>query len=171
MLITQVHERGLESDFSMALLIEAVHRRQVMHRSEPSAGRRLPLLKLILMSATVQTEKFTSYLNHHIIRHAESLSSKRTALEGVDGASIPVLTIPGRTFPVDVYYRADFETEARFGEEGRDANDSVSMSRQFRYGGHPVAGSIDYDLLVIYLLFFFLEILFRSFRNVTLELF
>lgn len=143
-----MHERGIESDFSMALLIEAVHRRQNRHRFQSNSGRPLPLLKLILMSATVQTEKFISYLDQHIIHNSESLHDKH--MTGGSAVTAPVLTIPGRTFPVDIYYRADFETEARYGKV-EDENDSVSVNRQFRYGGHPIAGSIDYDLLVIYM--------------------
>lgn len=62
---SQVHERSVQSDFLLTILKDVV-----MRRSD---------LQLILMSATVDCNKFSNYFNR-----------------------CPVITIPGRTFPVEV---------------------------------------------------------------------
>lgn len=61
----KVHERSVQSDFLLTILKDVV-----MRRSD---------LRLILMSATVDCNKFSNYFNR-----------------------CPVITIPGRTFPVEV---------------------------------------------------------------------
>lgn len=61
----QVHERSVQSDFLLTILKDVV-----MRRSD---------LQLILMSATVDCNKFSAYFNR-----------------------CPVVSIPGRTFPVEV---------------------------------------------------------------------
>lgn len=61
----QVHERSVQSDFLLTILKDVV-----MRRSD---------LQLVLMSATVDCHKFSTYFNR-----------------------CPVITIPGRTFPVEV---------------------------------------------------------------------
>lgn len=61
----QVHERSVQSDFLLTILKDVV-----MRRSD---------LQLVLMSATVDSHKFSNYFNR-----------------------CPVITIPGRTFPVEV---------------------------------------------------------------------
>lgn len=63
----QVHERSVESDFLLIILRELLE-----SRSE---------IKVILMSATLDAEKFSAYFKH-----------------------CPVISIPGRTFPVQVNY-------------------------------------------------------------------
>ena len=68
--LDEVHERTIDSDFLLIVL------RKLM-------GRR-PDLKVVLMSATVDAERFSKYL---------------------DGAL--VLNVPGRTFPVTVKYLED----------------------------------------------------------------
>lgn len=161
----QVHERGLESDFALTLLLDALQRR---NRAGASSS---PPLHLILMSATIQTDKFVGYLDAHVNQGA--------------GTTTPVLHIPGYTFPVQEFYRGDFETEVRFGgkalmgttptsslsaaeDDGADApvaavsiggganmqinrNFSSSASApttQHRYGGFAKGGGIDFDLIV-----------------------
>jgi ATP-dependent RNA helicase DHX29 len=68
--LDEVHERTIDSDFLLIILRKLMVRR--------------PDLKVILMSATVDAERFSKYL---------------------DGA--PVLQVPGRTFPVTSYYLED----------------------------------------------------------------
>ena len=63
----EVHERGIESDFALILLRELVMKQ---NREKP--------FKLILMSATMNAELFSSYFG-----------------------GCPVLHIPGRTHPVE----------------------------------------------------------------------
>jgi ATP-dependent RNA helicase DHX29 len=68
--LDEVHERTIDSDFLLIVL-----RRLLVQRPE---------LKVVLMSATVDAQRFSNYLG---------------------GA--PVLNIPGRTFPVEVKYLED----------------------------------------------------------------
>ncbi|KUJ11967.1 P-loop containing nucleoside triphosphate hydrolase protein [Mollisia scopiformis] len=68
--LDEVHERTIDSDFLLIVLRKLMARR--------------PDLKVVLMSATVDAERFSKYL---------------------DGA--PVLSVPGRTFPVEVRYLED----------------------------------------------------------------
>ncbi|XP_013409135.1 ATP-dependent RNA helicase dhx29 [Lingula anatina] len=68
--VDEVHERSMQSDFLLVILKKLLVLR--------------PDLKVILMSATVDSHKFSSYFQH-----------------------CPVLHIPGRTFPVEVLYLED----------------------------------------------------------------
>ncbi|KAI9912518.1 hypothetical protein PsorP6_006518 [Peronosclerospora sorghi] len=68
--VDEVHERTVETDFLLSILREVlVHRRD---------------LRVVLMSATMDPERFVSYF--------------------ASVSACPVVTIPGRTFPVDCYY-------------------------------------------------------------------
>ncbi|KAF7719449.1 DEAD box ATP-dependent RNA helicase [Penicillium ucsense] len=68
--LDEVHERTIDSDFLLVVL-----RRLMQKRTD---------LKLILMSATVDAQRFSTYLG-----------------------GVPVLNIPGRTFPVEMKYLED----------------------------------------------------------------
>ncbi|KAH6899625.1 P-loop containing nucleoside triphosphate hydrolase protein [Thelonectria olida] len=70
LVLDEVHERSIDSDFLLIVLKNLMKRRRD--------------LKVILMSATVDAERFSAYLG---------------------GA--PVLNVPGRTFPVQVRYLED----------------------------------------------------------------
>lgn len=70
LVLDEVHERSIESDFLLIVLRKLMVRR--------------PDLKVILMSATVDAGRFSRYL---------------------DGA--PILTVPGRTFPVSTMFLED----------------------------------------------------------------
>lgn len=61
----QVHERSVDSDFLLIIVKQILEKRKDF--------------KVILMSATVDSDKFSSYFHH-----------------------CPVYHIPGRTFPVEV---------------------------------------------------------------------
>jgi ATP-dependent RNA helicase DHX29 len=81
--LDEVHERTIDSDFLLIVLRRLMTKR--------------PELKLILMSATVDAQRFSSYLG---------------------GA--PIMNIPGRTFPVEVKYIEDVVelTQYRVDERG-----------------------------------------------------
>ncbi|KAI5288307.1 hypothetical protein KEM54_005311 [Ascosphaera aggregata] len=70
LVLDEVHERTIESDFLLIILRRLIHER--------------PTLKLVLMSATVDATRFSTYLGN-----------------------APILNIPGRTFPVEVKYLED----------------------------------------------------------------
>lgn len=68
--LDEVHERTIDSDFLLIALRRLMQKRQD--------------LKLVLMSATVDAQRFSNYLG-----------------------GVPVLNIPGRTFPVEMKYLED----------------------------------------------------------------
>ncbi|PHH78428.1 hypothetical protein CDD82_3048 [Ophiocordyceps australis] len=70
LVLDEVHERSIDSDFLLIVLKRLLAQRQD--------------IKVVLMSATVDAERFSAYL---------------------DGA--PILKVPGRTFPVQVRYLED----------------------------------------------------------------
>lgn len=70
LVLDEVHERSIDSDFLLIVLKRLLERRKD--------------LKVVLMSATVDADRFSAYLG---------------------GA--PVLNVPGRTFPVEVRYLED----------------------------------------------------------------
>lgn len=70
LVLDEVHERSIDSDFLLIVLKKLLVRRKD--------------LKVILMSATVDADRFSTYL-----------------------AGAPVLNVPGRTFPVQVRYLED----------------------------------------------------------------
>ncbi|KAL8870659.1 MAG: hypothetical protein Q9174_003348 [Haloplaca sp. 1 TL-2023] len=77
LILDEVHERSIESDFLLIVLRKLLARR--------------PGLKVILMSATVDADKFSAYFS---------------------GA--PVMTVPGRTFPVETKFLEDALEETKF---------------------------------------------------------
>ncbi len=92
LVLAEVHERSIDSDFLLIVLKKLMLRRKD--------------LKVVLMSATFDAERFSKYLG---------------------GA--PVLNVPGRTFPVHVNYLEDtveltgFSTDQQTHEKEVDLDD------------------------------------------------
>ncbi|KAL8640168.1 MAG: hypothetical protein Q9228_002882 [Teloschistes exilis] len=107
LVLDEIHERSIESDFLLIVLRKLLARR--------------PTLKVVLMSATVDAVKFSSYF---------------------DGA--PVLTVPGRTFPVETKFLEDALEETSFSNDDFsldvpliDDDDEVEDSSGKRAGPDP----------------------------------
>lgn len=103
LILDEVHERGIDSDFTLALLLSAMNVRRDM--------------KLIVMSATISTQKFSLYLGNalNIQLGSTSISTlhqydsiESSSIEAPEGG-VPILFIPGFTFPVEEFYKTDYE--------------------------------------------------------------
>ncbi|KAM6902734.1 ATP-dependent RNA helicase DHX29 [Xenentodon cancila] len=98
-IVDEVHERSVQSDFLLTILKDVV-----MKRSD---------LQLILMSATVDCNKFSNYFNR-----------------------CPVINIPGRTFPVEVYHLEDIveqtgyvlDKDSEYSQKILEEEEEVSIS-------------------------------------------
>lgn len=81
LVVDEVHERDMLIDFLLILL----KKKMILRKAE---GKSTP--KVILMSATMDTELFASYF--------------RTEIPGQKAIDCPFLSVPGRTFPVNEKY-------------------------------------------------------------------
>jgi ATP-dependent RNA helicase DHX29 len=99
LVLDEVHERSIDSDFLLIVL-----KRLITKRKD---------LKVVLMSATVDAERFSHYLG---------------------GA--PVLNVPGRAFPVEVRYLEDaleftgYRTADEVPQSGSDVEDEILESER-----------------------------------------
>lgn len=113
--VDEVHERSVETDFLLLLLREILTRR--------------PTLRVVLMSATLDAQKFSRYFE--------------TALAGANSA-VPIVSIPGRTFPVHELYLADAvelaEYQLRPGD--RYAKKASTITHHGKYGPQPTQSDL-----------------------------
>lgn len=84
LIIDEVHERDINTDFLLVMLKKIMQQRTAAGRSTP---------KVVLMSATMNTELFAAYFNE-------------TTAEGVK-TGCPALYVPGRNFPVKEFFLPD----------------------------------------------------------------
>lgn len=88
LIIDEVHERDIPTDFLLVTLKKIMQQRAAAGRSTP---------KVVLMSATMNTELFATYFSE-------------TTAEGVK-TGCPLLNVPGRSFPVKEIFLADIMKE------------------------------------------------------------
>lgn len=113
LVLDEVHERSIESDFLLIILRKLL------------IGR--PKLKVVLMSATVDAAKFSKYFG---------------------GA--PIMTVPGRTFPVDTKYLEDVLEETGFTNHDRQRLASVDDYDQDDTANHKQRAKDGDNALVAY---------------------
>ena len=80
-IIDEAHERSLNIDFLLGCLTRVLNKR--------------PELRLIITSATINTQSFSNHF-------AEAIN-----------APVPIISVEGRTYPVDILYRAPAEEETQ----------------------------------------------------------
>lgn len=96
LIIDEAHERSLNIDFILGYLKQLLPRR--------------PDLKVIITSATIETERFA--------RHFAA-----PAADGGEEKPAPIIEVSGRTYPVEVRYRPLIEvTEAEEEDDGDEEN-------------------------------------------------
>ncbi|PTB62862.1 P-loop containing nucleoside triphosphate hydrolase protein [Trichoderma citrinoviride] len=124
-IIDEVHERSLDTDFLLNLLREVMIQKKDM-------------LKLVLMSATLDAATFKSYFE-------------------TEGLSVGTVEIAGRTYPVEEYHLDDVIRMTGFGVDGPDDGIFIGdemMGKVIQKLGHRINYSliteavkaIDYEL-------------------------
>lgn len=117
LVIDEVHERDVQIDFLLILLKKATIERLTAGKSTP---------KVVLMSATMDTELFASYFQIEV--------------EGTI-VKCPSLTVPGRTFPVKEKYLEEIQKELhhahspeshRLLQSDRATTDFLNVENDFR---------------------------------------
>ncbi|KAK3264036.1 hypothetical protein CYMTET_27198, partial [Cymbomonas tetramitiformis] len=110
--VDEVHERTIESDFLLMALRELLRRRRLQGRGVEAR------LSLCLMSATVNTTPFEAYF--------------------VEEGAVPVISIPGRLFPVTALFLEDalaltnhrIDRGAPWARRGGDTRDRPKVRRR-----------------------------------------
>ncbi len=178
-ILDEVHERGSDSDLVLALL-----RNMQLARNYPAADREkgkvkgkgkgkglagegqgsmemLTPLKLIVMSATIATERIAKYL---VPCSGLTLNTPSPMVSGAIAtgtSTTPIICIPGRTFSVHEYFRNDYESRllgdmAATSRPKNNSNNNSKVTKKssksalnsvYLIGGPKKVGDIDYDLL------------------------
>ncbi|XP_027490850.1 ATP-dependent RNA helicase DHX29 isoform X4 [Corapipo altera] len=102
----KVHERSVQSDFLLVTLKEILHKRSDLH--------------VILMSATADSEKFSSYFSH-----------------------CPILRISGRSYPVEIFHVEDvieatgyvLEKDSEYCQKFLEEEEEVAINVTVKGGG------------------------------------
>lgn len=115
LILDEVHERTLDSDFLLVVLRRLMARR--------------PTLRVVLMSATVNAQRFAEYMG-----------------------STPVLNIPGRTYPVETKFLEDavevsqyqigsdtYSSEGPIEEDDEQTDSTTQKDRVFGIKGYSAA--------------------------------
>lgn len=118
--LDEVHERSSETDFLMLVLRDILPKRRS--------------LRVILMSATLDAQKFAAYFS--------STPSSPSQWK----ATVPIITIPGRTYPVDELYLEDAVRLAGYTLKPGDryARKRGSSYQRGRFAAEVTAASSDY---------------------------
>ncbi|MCF2707053.1 DUF3418 domain-containing protein [Arcanobacterium haemolyticum] len=111
LIIDEAHERSLNIDFILGYLARLLPRR--------------PDLKVIITSATIDTERFADHFGNHTSAHANNPATESTPA--------PIIEVSGRTYPVEIRYRP-----LRPESMDDDARDSSSETR----GAQPHGDSV-----------------------------
>lgn len=124
LVIDEAHERDIDIDFLLTVLKRAIEERL-------SKGRKVP--KVVLMSATIDTELFARYFQGR--------------LPGGEAIDCPILNVPGRMFPVVERYfediwdmlQRDYPDQLGFLHKHDQISEYIEHERQFSHGGSLVS--------------------------------
>ncbi|KAI9364518.1 P-loop containing nucleoside triphosphate hydrolase protein [Zopfochytrium polystomum] len=136
--VDEVHERSLESDFLLIVLRRVVKARLMLWmkglaQGSGNAENLSPPLRVVLMSATAEAEKFARYFQGAL----DDISSD-AARAGIS-LSCPVVTVPGRTYPVKTFFLEDAVEKSGYhmepGSEFAKRSDLISKAGVIKVGG------------------------------------
>lgn len=105
-IVDEVHERDVQIDFLLVLLKRILEARR---RGEPA-----PPVKIILMSATIDTTLFRKYFG-----------------AAFDSGECPFIDIPGRLFPVEKFYLDDIQTMLNQYPTAREEIASDTLTKKY----------------------------------------
>ena len=99
----------MESDFSLSLILNLLKQRQFINKTNLQFN---PTLKIILMSATIETNRFSEYVSCYLRCDDERKSQQSANKKNQQHLThlTPILHIPGRVFSVEEYYYEDFRS-------------------------------------------------------------
>ena len=128
LVIDEVHERDMLIDFLLILLKKTIMQRQALGKSNP---------RVVLMSATMDTELFASYFHNDI--------------KGKGMIECPTLSVPGRTFPVNERYLDEILRDIRTTDSPSqltamhaDPNTKDYLDAETRFRNeNPMTGSLE----------------------------
>jgi len=106
-IVDEVHERDVQIDFLMVLLKRILEARR-------RGDKDVPPVKVILMSATIDTTLFRKYFG-----------------AAYDNGECPFIEIPGRMFPVEKYYLPDVRTMLSQYPDVRDALEKDEFTKNY----------------------------------------
>ncbi|KAK8009708.1 beta-hexosaminidase [Apiospora arundinis] len=125
-IIDEAHERDLPIDFLMAMLKKAVEARQ---------ARDLPVPKVVLMSATLDSELFANYFG--------SPCGEGSAL-----VPAPSISVPGRTFSVQARYLDEIMSDLMIQQQTKTdqlLHDDERLSRYLKHELYAMEGPSNDD--------------------------
>ncbi|GJP32741.1 hypothetical protein CLOM_g17337 [Closterium sp. NIES-68] len=118
--VDEVHERSLDSDLLLLLLRFALLQRNVA--PQPPGQEKLPLLRIVLMSATADAHSFADYFHRLLLSHSHHFppsllsplqptsSTPSPPLSSLLASRLPrpaLISVPGRTHPVRQLFLED----------------------------------------------------------------
>lgn len=136
--IDEIHERNADIDLLLALAKQAV-RRRLKHKE-------LPPLKLILMSATLDSSHWESYFREHNDRDDHNAPTVSVAVVNVpEIRRYPITTVhlDDRMFPLERYYTQNLiQTRGQYDEDADDDICRVTALLAMRLYEKSMDGSI-----------------------------
>eukprot|EP00392_Amoebophrya_sp_AT5.2_P001037 g1039.t1 len=130
-ILDEVHERSMHTDFVLLILRDLVHVRKAMHAERSAGGnfrqsandngraeKDLGELKLVLMSATIDATNFHNYFGvsrqEALLSDHAGVSPESSSAASTTSLSIDQLDIPGKTnFPIDEFFVEELLPELR----------------------------------------------------------
>ena len=144
-IVDEAHERSLNIDFILGYLARLLPQR--------------PDLKVIITSATIDSERFAEHFGHPVSRGAESGAASGAAPEGpgesapadsgalTGWAPAPVIEVSGRTYPVEIRYRPLDPDDGEDVPSGAGGASASSAEPRERTHGTAPAGELTDDEL------------------------